>query len=97
MAGRKTLVDRVTEQISALPADRFITQDLTNALIDNSGKPITTNAAICGILKYYGLARNTGMRIRLGRNYYTVWEKNGATQVHSDRSGNEYGNIGVKA
>ncbi len=97
MVGRRTFVDRVTEQIAAMPKDRFIAPDLTDVLIDGNGKPITTNAEVSGILKFYGLARNTGVKIRIGRNYYTVWEKNGLIQHHPGRKGNEHENGEAKA
>lgn len=96
MAGRKTLVDRVTEQIVALPADRFITPDLTDALTDNSGRPIATNTEVSGILKYYGLARNTGIKIRQGRKYYIVWERSALPHAHSAGKGNEFRDGGIK-
>jgi len=97
MVGRKTLVNRVTEQIVALSTEQFITPDLTRSLLDGRGKPIATNAEVSGILMYYGLARNTGMTIRLGKTYYTVWEKNAITRANSNGKGNEYGSGGVKA
>jgi hypothetical protein len=97
MAIRKKLVDRVAEQVSAIPTDRFIVLDVTNALISCTGKPLATNAEVCAIMRCRGLARNTGMAIKRGDYKYTVWEKIGSSNFHSEGKENNDQTRGVKA
>lgn len=97
MAIRKRLADRVAEQVSALPTERFIVLDVTNALISCTGKPLATNAEVCAILRCRGLARNTGIAIKRGDYKYTVWEKIGVTDFHTEGKGNHDQARGVKA
>ena len=75
MAIRKKLVDRVIEQIAAVPTNQFIILDVTNTLTSCSGKPLATNAEVCAIMRCYGLARNTGVSIKRGESKFTVWGK----------------------
>jgi hypothetical protein len=95
MAIRKKLIDRVAEQIAAMPNDRFIVLDVTNALISCNGKTLATNAEVSSIMRCYGLARNTGILIKRGDANYTVWEKTGEGHAHTRGKGNHGG--GVKA
>ena len=95
MAVRKKLIDRVAEQIAAIPNDRFIVLDVTNALVSCNGKTLATNAEVTAIMRCYGMARNTGILIKRGDCNFTVWEKTGGSHAHSGGKGNHGG--GVKA
>jgi hypothetical protein len=97
MAIRKKLAERVAEQVSAIPTERFIVLDVTNALISCTGKPLATNAEVCAIMRCRGLARNTGIAIKRGDYKYTVWEKISSNDFHTEGKENRDQARGVNA
>lgn len=97
MAVRKTLVERVAEQVAAVPTDRFIVLDVTEGLVSSTGRPLATNVAVSSIMRCNGMARNTGIIIKRGDCKFTVWEKNGIFHTRTPGKGNGELSGGVKA